>query len=115
MSSLHLATFIGLQVITPGSAFSVDFHVHDSDGQNFNWSGFTPKARITVGSVSVNVTGTVISAGGGTATCSWTAAQTATLQRGSWGNITLYADPSASSENLHIADIGVQTNSEVIP
>jgi hypothetical protein len=115
MPNLKLASYIGTQTFAPGSAFTLGFHVHEDDGNNFNWTGYTPKARLTVGSVSVNVTGTVVSAVGGTATCSWTAAQTATLARSAWGTITLYADPTATSENLHIADINVQTNSEVIP
>ena len=115
MANLQLATYIGMQAITPGSAFVLDFHGHEVGGVKFNWTGYTPKARLTVGTVSVNVTGTVVSAGGGTATCSWTAAQTATLSRSAWGTIVLYADPTAGSENLHIADVDVQTNSEVIP
>lgn len=113
MSNLQLATYIGMQVITPGSAFTLEFHVHEIDGTNFHWSGYTPKARLTVGSVAVSVTGTV--AGGGIATCSWTAAQTATLGSNAWGTITLFADPTATTENLFIADIDVQTNAEVIP
>lgn len=115
MSNLQLATYIGTQTFAPGSAFTLDFHVHEVGASNFNWTGYTPKARLTVGTVSVTVTGTVVSAGGGTATCSWTAAQTATLSRSAWGTITLYADPTATTENLHIADINVQTDSEVIP
>ena len=115
MPNLQLATYIGMQVITPGSTFTLDFHVHQEGGNNFNWSGYTPKARLTVGSVAVSVTGTVVSAGGGTATCSWTSAQTATLGNNAWGTITLFADPTATAENLFIADIDVQTNAEVIP
>lgn len=115
MPNLQLATYIGMQVIAPGSAFTLDFHAHEQGGTNFNWTGYTPKARLTVGSVTVSVTGTVVSAGGGTATCSWTAAQTATLSSNAWGTITLFADPTATTENLFIADIDVQTNSEVIP
>jgi len=115
MPNLQLSTYIGTQTFAPGSAFTLDFHVREVGGGNFNWTGYTPKARLTVGSVSVNVTGTVVSAVGGTATCSWTAAQTATLARSAWGTITLYADPTATSENLHISDINVQTESEVIP
>jgi hypothetical protein len=113
MANLKLATYIGKQTFSPGSAFTLDFHVHEDDGNNFNWTGYTPKARLTVGAVSVTVTGTVVSAGGGTATCSWTAAQTATLARSAWGTITLYAEKS--NANLHISNIDVQTNSEVIP
>ena len=115
MPNLELATYIGTQTFAPGSAFTLDFHVHEVGASNFNWTGYTPKARLTVGTVSVTVTGTVVSAGGGTATCSWTAAQTATPSRSAWGTITLYADPTATTENLHIADINVQTDSEVIP
>jgi hypothetical protein len=115
MANLQLHTYIGMQVITPGSAFTLNFHVHQSDGNNFNWTGYTPKARLTVGSVSISVTGTVVTAGAGTATCSWTATQTATLGSNAWGTITLFADPTATTENLFIADIDVQINAEVIP
>jgi hypothetical protein len=115
MPNLQLATYIGQQNITPGSAFVLDIHVHESGANNFNWTGYTPKARLHVGSVAISVSGTVVSAGGGTATFTWTAAQTATLAYSAWGAITLFADPTANAENLYIADIDVQTNSEVIP
>lgn len=111
----RLATYIPMQTVTPGSAFSVSIHAHDDSGQNFNWTGYTPKAKLTVGSTTVNVNGTVISAAGGTASFAWTAAQTATLGNNAWGTIMLYADPTANAENVFIADIDVQTNAEVIP
>lgn len=115
MSNLQLATYIGSQTITPGSVFVLDIHAHVDDGNNFNWSGYTPTAKLKVGSVTISVTGTVVSQGGGTATFSWNATQTATLPASSWGTIVLYADPVIGSQNLRIAEVDVRTNSEVIP
>lgn len=113
--SLRLATPIPSQLIVPGSTFSLSIHVHDTDGNNFNWTGYNPKGSITVGTVSVSVTGTVVSAGGGTATVSWTAAQTLTFPNNQWGIIVLYADPTANAENRHVATIFCRTTTEEIP
>ena len=115
MANLQLASYIDLHRVTLGSAFTLDFHAHVEGGNNFNWSGYTPKATMKVGTVSIAVTGTVVSQGGGTATVSWTAAQTATLPVNSWGEITIYADPTATAENLAIGVVQVQTAAEVIP
>jgi hypothetical protein len=118
--NLELATTILPQVIVPGERFIIDFHVHYVDGNNFHWttaSGgpYTPVATLTVGSVSITATSTVVSAAGGTATSTFTAAQTATLPSNSWGMAVLYADPSTGSENLHVASIQCRTTAEVIP
>jgi len=99
----------------PGEVLEIDFHVHEVGGNNFNWTGYTPKAKLTVADKSATVTGSVVSAGGGTATTSFTATQTATLAGPSWGEIVLYADPTAGSENLHIATIALRVTAEVIP
>jgi hypothetical protein len=56
-----------------------------------------------------------VSQAGGTATATFTAAQTATLPANSWGTLILYADPSANAENLHIANVYVRTSFEAIP
>lgn len=115
MPNLKLATYVDLQRVTLGSAYTLSIHAHVEGGNNFNWTGYTPKATLKVGTISVSVTGTVISAGGGTATASWTAAQTVTLPVNSWGEITIYADPTATAENLVIGIVQVQTAAEVIP
>jgi hypothetical protein len=115
MSNLQLATLLPTQVIVRGENHIVSYHVHQVGGNNFNWSGYTPVAKLVVGSVSVTGTSAVVSQGGGTATATFTAAQTATLPANSWGTLILYADPSANSENLHIANVYVRTSFEAIP
>ena len=90
--------------------------MHDADtNQNFNWSGYSPVARLTVGSVSVTATSSVVSQGGGTATATFSATQTAALPQNAWGTLVLYADPTANSENLHVANVFVRTSFEAIP
>lgn len=115
MPNLEFASPELPQVITCGSTFELPFHVHESGGSNFNWTGYTPKAKLTVGTVAVTVTGTVVSAGGGTATASWTSAQTATLPSASWGSIEVWADADASTTNLAIGMVMVRTSAEVVP
>jgi hypothetical protein len=115
MPNLAPATIIPDQVITPGENHVVSFHVHNADGNNFNWSGYTPVAKITVGSVTVTGTCTVVSQGGGTATATFTAAQTASLPYPAWGALVIYADPTADSENLGIAVVNVRTDYKAIP
>lgn len=115
MANLTLVTPIPPQVICKGEVFAIAMHVHD-DGSNFNWSTtFTPVGKITVGTVTITGAGSVISAAGGTATVSWTAAQTLTLDANSWGTIVLYADPTSGSENRHIATIFARITAESIP
>jgi len=116
MANLTLVTPIPPQVICKGEVFAVSMHVHD-DGANLHWttSGLTPKGYITVGTVKLEGTGVVVNAGGGTATVSWTAAQTLTVDANSWGTIVLYADPTSGSENRHIATIFARITAEAIP
>ena len=114
MANLTLVTPIPPQVICKGEVFAVSMHVHD-DGSNFNWTGFTPVGKITVGTVTITGTGTVVNAGGGTATVSWTSVQTLTLDANAWGTIVLYADPTSGSENRHIATIFARITAESIP
>lgn len=114
MANLTLVTPIPPQTVVPGEVFAVSMHVHD-DGSNFNWTGFTPVGKITVGTVTITGTGTVVNAGGGTATVSWTSVQTLTLDANAWGTIVLYADPTSGSENRHIATIFARITAESIP
>lgn len=114
-NNLHLATAIDPQVIVPGEVFELAIHVHNGASQNFSWTGYTPKMRAEVGSTGTTYTGSVVNAGGGTASFSLTAAQTAALATNSWGRLVIYADPTAGSENLHVATIDVRTTNEVIP
>jgi hypothetical protein len=116
MANLTLVTPIPPQVICKGEVFAISMHVHD-DGSNLHWttSGLTPKGYITVGTVKLEGTGSVVSAGGGTATVSWTAAQTLTVDANAWGTIVLYADPTSGSENRHIATIFARITAESIP
>lgn len=113
--NLKLGTPIDSQTVVPGERFGIDLHAHTVEANNFNWTGYTPKGKIVVGTVSLEATGTVISAGGGTAEIIWTAAQTATLPTASWGSIIVYADPNTGSDNLHIATIFLRTTAEAIP
>lgn len=116
MPNLTTATVIPDQVITPGENHVVSIHVHDADtGQNFNWTGYTPEAKIVVGTVTINGTCAVVNHAGGTATATFTAAQTATLPYPSWGSLVIWADPTAGSENLGIAVVLVRTESKAIP
>lgn len=103
------------QVLTCGSTFTVRFHVHEENGNNFNWTGYTPKAKLTVGTVSLTISGTVISAGGGTATVEWTSAQTATLPDNAWGTVHVWADDDSSTTNLAIGTINIRTTYGSIP
>ena len=119
MANLTLVTPIPPQVICKGEVFAVSMHVHD-DGANFHWTnaGFTPKGYITVGTVKLEGSGSVVNAGGGTATVAWTAAAvtgTTALPANSWGTIVLYADPTSGSENRHIATIFARITAESIP
>jgi len=116
MANLTLVTPIPPQVICKGEVFAISMHVHD-DGSNLHWTnaGFTPKGYLTVGTVTLQGTGAVVNAGGGTATVSWTAAQTLTVDANAWGTIVLYADPTSGSENRHIATIFARITAESIP
>ena len=116
MANLTLVTPIPPQVICKGEVFSISMHVHD-DGANFHWTnaGFLPVGKITVGTVTITGAGSVVNAGGGTATVAWTAAQTLTVDANSWGTIVLYADPTSGSENRHIATIFARITAEAIP
>jgi len=115
MANLSLATPILPQRITPGSQFELPFHVHES-GQNFNWSGYTPKARIDVTTSYTNsiVTGTVTNQAGGTALITLTRAFTLDWDTfvGSFGEMTLFAE-SASTKRV-IAVIPFQVAAKVI-
>jgi hypothetical protein len=101
-------------VLRPGSQLDLSIHVHQ-DGSNFNWTGYTPKASLRVAeTVLTTVSGTVISAGGGTASFAWASTVTATLPERSFGEIQLWADATATTENLQIGNVTFQTG-EVIP
>ena len=113
-NNLQLATGIDPQVMVPGEVFELTMHVHNGAGQNFSWTGFTPKMRVDVASVSTTYSGTVVSAGGGTAGFSLAAVQTLSFDANAWGRIVLYADPNTGSENLHIATIDLCTTNEVL-
>ena len=114
MANLTLVTPIPPQVICKGEVFAISMHVHD-DGANFNWTGFSPVGKITVGTLTITGAGTVNNQAGGTATFAWTAAQTLTLDANAWGTIVLYADPTSGSENRHIATIFARITAEAIP
>lgn len=115
MANLEFATAIPQQTITPGSAFTLDIHAHEIGGNNFNWTGYTPKAILLARGTTITVSGTVVSAGGGTATFTWTAEQTATLSTARWGGILCYADPTAGTQNLVIGGVSFRTAETVIP
>ena len=116
MANLKLASLLPTQFIVRGEQHKVSYHVHNADTNvNFNWSGYSPVARLTVGSVTVTGTSAVVSQGGGTASATFSAAQTATLPQNAWGTLVLYADPTADSENLHVANVFVRTSFEAIP
>jgi hypothetical protein len=106
-------------VLRPGSQFDLSVHVHQ-DGANFHWTSatggpYTPKASIRVGgTVLATATGTVVSAGGGTASFTWTSTTTATLPARAFGEVQLWADQNSGSENLQIGNVTFQTG-EAIP
>lgn len=103
--SLQLATPVGAQLIVPGSTFVLPVHVHDTAGNNFNWNGYTPRATLVVGTVTVSVQGTVTNQAGGLATYTFTVANISGLPNNQWGLLVLYADPITGNENRHIASI----------
>lgn len=106
-------------VLRPGSQFDLSVHVHQ-DGANFHWTNatggpYTPKASLRVGGTTLaTLTGTVVNAGGGTASFSWTSALTATLPARAFGEVQLWADQDSGTENLQIGNVTFQTG-EVIP
>jgi len=112
--SLQLATPVGAQLIVPGSTFVLPIHVHDTAGNNFNWSGYTPRATLVVGTVTVSVQGTVTNQAGGLATYTFAVGNTIGLPNNQWGLLVLYADPNVGTENQHIASIFCRTSHEEI-
>jgi len=56
----------------------------------------------------------VVSAGGGTASFTWTSTTTATLPARAFGEVQLWADQNSGSENLQIGNVTFQTG-EAIP
>lgn len=115
MPNLQLATPLLTQVIVRGENHFVSIHVHEDGGNNFNWSGYTPKAKISVGLSNLTCTGSVISQAGGTASFTFTAAQTGGIASASWGELVMWADPTVGGEDLHIATVPVQFTAEAIP
>lgn len=113
MANLTLVTPIPPQTVVPGEVFAVSMHVHD-DGSNFNWSGFSPVGKITVGTTTITGAGSVTNGAGGTALVSWTALLTSSLPSNAWGTLIIYADPTSGSENRHIATIFIRTTAETI-
>jgi hypothetical protein len=102
-------------VVRPGAALDVSIHVHDLNANNFNWTGYTPKASIKAGEdILATVNGTVVSAGGGTASFAWTSAQTALLGELLFCEMQIWADNNSSTENLQIGNLTFQTG-EAIP
>jgi len=115
VSNLKLSKQIPCQVVTPGSYFTLQAVAQYDDGTAFTWGSNSAKARLTVGSVSVLVTGSVSGADGiSTVTYTWGAEQTSTLPANSWGRVVIYADPPQSVQNLFIGVVDIQTNAEVI-
>ena len=101
--------------MTPGSYFTLDAVAQYDDGTAFSWSSYVAKARLTVGSVSMLVNGSVSVVNGiSTVTYTWGGDQTSTLPANSWGRVILYADPPMSVQNLFIGVVDIQTNAEVI-
>lgn len=106
-------------VLRPGSQFDLSIHVHQ-DGANFNWTSasggpYTPKASLRVGGTTLaTLTGTVVSAGGGTASFTWSSALTATLPSCRFGELQIWADANTTTENLQIGNVTFQTG-EAIP
>jgi hypothetical protein len=113
MPNLQPSTPILPQVITPGENHLIAFLVNDAaSGANFNWSGYTPVAKITVGTTVI--TGSCV-VNSNTVTATFTAAQTASLAYPAWGALVIYADPTTGSENLGIAVVQVRTEGVAIP
>lgn len=112
MANLEFANPELPQVITCGSTFDLAFQAQQVGGTAFSWTGYTPKARLTVGSVSITVSGSVV---GAAVTASWTSAQTGTLPDNAWGSITVWADADASTTNIAIGTVMVRTTFGAIP
>lgn len=120
MPNLQFATAQLEQEITPGSTWTFDFHVHEVGGTNFHWTSaaggpYTPKGLLRTSSKSLALTGTVVSAAGGTAQFVVPVASTTQLDAAAWGELTVYADPTAGTANIVIGIVPVRTTAEVLP
>lgn len=103
MANLSLATAILPQRIVVGSLWELDFHAHEA-GQNFNWSGYTPKAIVELPGFTATYTGTVVSQGGGTAKITLTRTQTLDFANyaGSFAEMLLFADGASTKRAIAV-------------
>lgn len=105
---------VGLMVV-PGCAHTLTVDCVKPDGTAFDLTGYSIKAKVQIGLVEETITGTIVSAAGGTSTVTLANANTTDYPTATNGTITLYADPSAGSENLHISTVLFRTANEVVP
>lgn len=116
MPNVRIETpIVGLEV-WPGELHFLTVYVRNADtGGTFNCTGYTLKAKWTLGSLTGNLTGTFVNANNGHGTVTTPSATTATWPQGAWGTMTVYLDDNASTENLHICDFDFRTATKVIP
>lgn len=115
MPNLKLATYIPQQVVTVGSYFELTVHVHEEDGNNFNWNGHTAHAKLVVGTVELPLTGTVTNQAGGLALFNWLQTSTATLEKCAVGSISIWARQTAGAALFFVGSVDIRTNCEDIP
>jgi hypothetical protein len=105
---------IGL-VVVPGCSRTLTVEVRNPSGTKFDLTGYSVKAKVEIGTVTTTITGTITSAIDGSAVVELTAATTTDWPAARNGIITLYADPTAGVENVHIATVLFRTSAEVVP
>jgi hypothetical protein len=108
MGNLSLATPILPQRVVAGGLFELSFHVHE-DGQNFNWSGYTPKAHLEMPGLTMQYTGTVINQAGGTAKITLTRAATQDYYyyAGSFAELLLFADGNSTKRPIAVVQFQI--------
>ena len=115
MPNARIASDIVGLVIVPGCSRDLTVDVQNPNGTPFDLTGYSVKAKVELGTVDTTITGTISSAAGGNSTVVIPASTTTDWPAATNGVVTLYADPAAGSENVHIATVLFRTSAEVVP
>jgi hypothetical protein len=115
MPNARIETDIVGLVVVPGCSRTLTVNVVNPNGTKFDLTGYAVKAKVEVGTVETTITGTITSAIDGTSTVEILAATSTDWPAARNGVITLYADPTAGVENVHISTVLFRTSTEVVP
>jgi hypothetical protein len=116
MPNLTIQTPIVDLVIWPGELHFLTVYVRDADtGGNFNCTGYTLKAKWTIGTTSGTLTGTFVNANNGHGEITTPTATTELWPKNAWGTMSVYLDDNASTTSLHITDFDFRTAGVDIP